>query len=244
MRADESLQLLDFKERIEIASFLLRVHIEICSSTDSPRMDLARKRNKAVGAIADSSDREFSNSLPSNLFGQRKLQTPSTGKTDYLILVNVTSAEVTSISTIGRGLKVGKKRGLSLELRTLPSLKDQFSDQERSNYVLIGFLARPEGYGIGPLRMNDFTPTRRNKRRMTPHLRTRNWAKVRKTNEINFRNMVSSCHPGKNLCLFTPNTPKPNRGIWLFMFLVYLGSFHELLLAPTPDATTPSDPVA
>lgn len=30
----------------------------------------------------------------------------------------------------------------------------------------------------------------------------------------------------------------------LFMFIVYLGSFHELLLAPTPDATTPSDPVA
>ena len=102
-------------------SFFL-VHIEICSSTDSPRMDLARKRNKA---IADSSDREFSNSLPSNLFGQRKLKTPSTGKTDYLILVNVTSAEVTSISTIGRGLKVGKKIGLSLELRTSSSLSER-----------------------------------------------------------------------------------------------------------------------
>lgn len=104
-------------------SFFL-VHIEICSSTDSPRMDLARKRNKAIGAIADSSDREFSNSLPSNLFGQRKLKTPSTGKTDYLILVNVTSAEVTSISTIGRGLKVGKI-GLSLELRTSSSLSER-----------------------------------------------------------------------------------------------------------------------
>ena len=88
-------------------------------------MNLARKRNKAIGAIADSSDREFSNSLPSNLFGQRKLKTPSTGKTDYLILVNVTSAEVTSISTIGRGLKVGKKIGLSLELRTSSSLSER-----------------------------------------------------------------------------------------------------------------------
>ena len=84
-------------------------------------MDFARKRKKA---IADSSDREFSNSLPSNLFGQRKLKTPSTGKTDYLILVNVTSAEVTSISTIGRGLKVGKI-GLSLELRTSSSLSER-----------------------------------------------------------------------------------------------------------------------
>lgn len=87
-------------------------------------MDLARKRKKAIGAIADSSDREFSNYLPSNLFGQRKLKTPSTGKTDYLILVNVTSAEVTSISTIGRGLKVGKI-GLSLELRTSSSLSER-----------------------------------------------------------------------------------------------------------------------
>ncbi|CAL0332842.1 unnamed protein product [Lupinus luteus] len=84
-------------------------------------MDLARERKKAIGAIADSSDREFRNSIPSNLFGQRKLKTPSTGKTDYLILVNVTSAEVTSISTIGRGL--------SLELRTSSSLSERSKAQ-------------------------------------------------------------------------------------------------------------------
>ncbi|KAG4936292.1 hypothetical protein JHK84_035226 [Glycine max] len=108
-----------------VTSYLSHMRSRKESSTDSPRMDLARKRNKAIGAIADSSDREFSNSLPSNLFGQRKLKTPSTGKTDYLILVNVTSAEVTSISTIGRGLKVGKKIGLSLELRTSSSLSER-----------------------------------------------------------------------------------------------------------------------